>query len=130
RMLRATDAAGAAAELTPTRVVVLLCVVRNGPIRLAEIAEQEGLNPTLLSRTVAHLLDAGLVVRTADAADRRSAWVDATDAGRQLAEQIRSDRTQALRGALAGLPEDDQRALEGALPVLEQLVQRLSQERL
>jgi len=129
RLLRATDASGAAAELTPTRVVVLLNAVRNGPIRLAEIAEQEGLNPTLLSRTLAHLLDAGLVVRTADAADRRSAWIDATEAGRELAEEIRKHRTRALREALSGLADDDQGALERALPALEQLAERLAQGR-
>jgi DNA-binding MarR family transcriptional regulator len=128
RLLRATDAAGAAADLTPTRVVVLLNAVRNGPIRLAEVAEHEGLNPTLLSRTVAHLVEAGLVVRTADADDRRSAWVEPTDAGRRLAEEIRRHRTRALRGALAGLEEADQRAVERALPALEHLVEQLSKD--
>jgi len=129
RLLRATDAAGAAADLTPTRVAVLLNAVRNGPIRLAEIAEQEGLNPTLLSRTVAHLVDAGLVVRTADADDRRSAWVEPTDAGRRLAEEIRLHRTRALQQALSGLERDDQRAVERALPALEHLVDRLFKDR-
>ncbi len=126
RLLRATDAAGPAAGLTPTRVVVLLNAVRNGPIRLAELAEQEGLNPTLLSRTVASLVEAGLVVRTADAGDRRSAWVEPTDAGRALAEEIRRHRTTAaLREALSGLQEEDQRTVERALPALEHLVEQL-----
>ncbi|HEY2655047.1 MAG TPA: MarR family transcriptional regulator [Solirubrobacteraceae bacterium] len=128
RLLRATDAAGPAAELTPTRVVVLLNAVRNGPIRLAELAEQEGLNPTMLSRTVANLVEAGLVVRTADAGDRRSAWVEPTDAGRGLAEEIRRHRTKALREALSGLHQDDQLTVERALPALEHLVEQLFTE--
>jgi len=130
RLLRATDAAGPAAELTPTRVVVLLNAVRNGPIRLAELGEQEGLNPTLLSRTVAHLVEAGFVIRTADPDDRRTAWVEPTDAGRRLAEEIRRHRTRALREALAGLDRDDQRDVERALPALEQLAEQLLQGRL
>lgn len=129
RLLRATDAAGFAAELTPTRVAVLLNAVRNGPIRLADVAEQEGLNPTLLSRTIANLVEAGLVARTADAADRRSAWVEPTDAGRRLAELIRRHRTRALREAFAGLDEEEQRAVEHALPALERLVQQLADGR-
>jgi DNA-binding MarR family transcriptional regulator len=124
RLLRPTKA-GLAADLTPTRVAVLLNTVRNGPIRLAEVAEQEGLNPTLLSRTVANLADDGLVTRTADEADRRSAWLDATPAGRELAERIRAQRTQAVQIALEELSPQDRTLVEAALPALEQLAQRL-----
>jgi DNA-binding MarR family transcriptional regulator len=124
RLLRPTKA-GLAADLTPTRVAVLLNTVRNGPIRLAEVAEQEGLNPTLLSRTVANLADDGLVTRTADEADRRSAWLDATPAGRELAERIRAQRTQAVQVALEELSPQERTLVEAALPALEQLAQRL-----
>jgi DNA-binding MarR family transcriptional regulator len=124
RRLRPTKA-GLAADLTPTRVAVLLNTVRNGPIRLAEVAEQEGLNPTLLSRTVANLADDGLVTRTADEADRRSAWLDATPAGRELAERIRAQRTQAVQVALEELSPQERTLVEAALPALEQLAQRL-----
>lgn len=127
RALRPTEA-GFAADLTPTRVAVLLNTVRNGPVRLAEVAAQEGLNPTLLSRTVASLADAGLVTRTADETDRRSAWLDATLAGHELARQIRSQRTQAVEAALSQLPEPDRKLVEEALPALEQLAKRLQRE--
>jgi DNA-binding MarR family transcriptional regulator len=124
RRLRPTKA-GLAADLTPTRVAVLLNTVRNGPIRLAEVAEQEGLNPTLLSRTVANLAEAGLVTRIADETDRRSAWLDATPAGRELAERIRAQRTQAVQVALEELSPQERTLVEAALPALEQLAQRL-----
>ena len=126
RRLRPTEAV-LAANLTPTRVSVLLNTVRNGPIRLAEVAEQEGLNPTLLSRTVAHLAQDGLVTRSADQSDRRSAWLDATPAGRELAERIRAQRTQAVQVALEELSAQDRELVEAALPALEQLAQHLHQ---
>ncbi|HWD70857.1 MAG TPA: MarR family transcriptional regulator [Solirubrobacteraceae bacterium] len=126
RRLRPTEAVRAAG-LTPTRVSVLLNTVRNGPIRLAEVAEQEGLNPTLLSRTVAHLAQDGLVTRSADETDRRSAWLDATPAGRELAERIRAQRTHAVQVALAELSLADRESVEAALPALEQLAQQLQQ---
>ena len=128
RVLRPTEAS-LAANLTPTRVAVLLNTVRNGPIRLSEVAEQEGLNPTLLSRTVAHLAQDGLVARTADEADRRAAWLDATPAGRELAARIRAQRTHALQAALAELSPEDRALVEAALPALEQLAQHLHQGR-
>ena len=124
RSLRPTEAS-LAADLTPTRAAVLLNTVRNGPIRLADVAEQEGLNPTLLSRTVASLADAGLVTRTADEADRRSAWLDATPAGRELAERIRAERTHAVEVALTELSPSDRNLIETALPALEGLAQHL-----
>jgi DNA-binding MarR family transcriptional regulator len=126
RVLRPT-AAGLAADLTPTRVAVLLNTVRNGPIRLAEVAEQEGLNPTLLSRTVAKLGEDGLVVRTPDVSDRRSAWLEPTPAGRELAAKIRAQRTRAVEAALLQLSNDDRKLVEAALPALEQLAQHMHQ---
>jgi len=127
RVLRPTEAS-LAANLTPTRVAVLLNTVRNGPIRLSEVAEQEGLNPTLLSRTVANLAQDGLVTRRADEADRRSAWLDATPAGRDLAQRIRAERTRAVEAALAELPPEDRARIEAALPALEELAQHLHRE--
>lgn len=126
RLLRPTEA-GIAAELTPTRVAVLLNIVRNGPVRLAQVGEQEGLNPTLLSRAVGHLVTGGLVVRSADPEDRRSAWVEATPEGVALAERIRRQRTTAVQDALAGLEPADRRALESALPALEHLADGLAE---
>ena len=127
RMLRPTEA-GLAANLTPTRASVLLNTVRNGPVRLADLSEQEGLNPTLLSRTVAKLAQDDLVTRTPDEVDRRSAWLDATPAGRELATQIRAQRTHAVEVALEQLPAEDRAQVEAALPALEQLAQRLHQD--
>ena len=124
RLLRPTEA-GAAAELTPTRVAVLLNVVRNGPVRLAQIAREEGLNPTLLSRTLSWLAESGLIVRSADPEDRRSAWLEPTDAGREIACAIREERSRALEAALGELSADERSAIEAALPALEALNERL-----
>ena len=39
--------------------------MRRGPMRPSELAEAEALNPTLLSRVLAHLEDRGLVLARA-----------------------------------------------------------------
>ncbi|MGO9822748.1 MAG: MarR family winged helix-turn-helix transcriptional regulator [Solirubrobacteraceae bacterium] len=124
RRLRPT-AAGAAAGLTPTRISVLLTIVRNREIRLSELAEIEGLNPTMLSRVISDLVAERLVQRTSDDGDRRAAWVTPTAAGRKLAERIRRERTAALNHGLEGLSDDDRDLLERALPALEGLAERL-----
>jgi DNA-binding MarR family transcriptional regulator len=128
RRLRST-AAGSAAGLTPTRISVLLTVVRQGPIRLSVLAEAESLNPTMLSRVIADLGDAGLVARVSDDGDRRAAWAEATDKGRKLAERMRRERTDAVNEAMQGLEPADRRLLEQALPALEQLAEHLKDRR-
>jgi len=125
RLLRRTDALGTG--LTPTRVAVLLTTDRHGPLRLAEVAEREGLNPTLLSRTIAELVNDQLVTRSADPEDRRSAWVQVTDAGHALAEQVRAERTAAVQGAIDDLDAADRLLIDAALPALERLAQTLAE---
>ncbi len=108
---------------------MLLTVVREGPIRLSALAESEGLNPTMLSRVIADLVDGGLLSRTCDDGDRRAAWARATPAGEQLAQRMRRERTDALSGALDALPRADRRRLEQALPALEALAEALREGR-
>lgn len=127
RLFRPVDAS-LATDLTPTRTAVLLNTVRNGRARLADVAEQEGLNPTLLSRTLATLAEDGLVERFSDPDDRRVAWVSPTPAGRRLAQRIRAQRTAALHDALAGLSDAERHRIEAALPALERLVEHFSQD--
>lgn len=128
RRLRPT-ASAAAAGLTPSSSSVLLTIVRNGEIRLSELAEAESLNPTMLSRVISDLGDGGLVARVNDDRDRRAAWVKPTTAGRKLAERMRRERTAALNRALEGLAEEDRRHIERALPALEGLAEHLQDRR-
>lgn len=128
RRLR-TTAAGSAAGLTPTKISVLLTVVRENSIRISALAESESLNPTMLSRVIADLSEAGLVARTSDDGDRRAAWVQATEDGQRLAQRMRRERTDALNEALEGLAPADRRVLEKALPALEHLAEQLKDRR-
>ena len=124
RRLRPTPTARAAG-LTPTRISVLLTVVREGQIRLSDLAELEGINPTQLSRAVAHLVETGLVERSADEGDRRAAWLRPTAAGRKLTERIRRERTDALNVGLQELDPPERERIVAALTALEHLADQL-----
>ena len=125
RRLRVTDAS-TAAGLTPARVSALLNVDRHGPLRLGELAANEGLNPTMLSRMVGDLVEMGLLERTPDPTDRRAAWVGTTAEGRALAQAMRRERTAAVEVALGKLADADRRRIETALPALERLLEALA----
>jgi DNA-binding MarR family transcriptional regulator len=128
RRLRPTEA-GAAAGLTPTRIAVLTTVWRKGPLRLSELASDEGLNPTMLSRVISDLVEAGLLERVSDERDRRSAWVNSTPAGSRLAQRMRRERTDALNLALEALSDAERRTVERAIDVLEALAAQLKERR-
>jgi len=118
RQLRSTQAG---AGLTPTQISVLFSVARRGPLRVSDLAEIEGLNPTMLSRVIGALTDDGLLRRAADPTDRRAALVDATPAGRRLREKIHRERSAALGARLEALSPAERDRLAAALPALEAL---------
>jgi DNA-binding MarR family transcriptional regulator len=122
RRLRPTVAGSG---LTPSQTTVLFAVVRLGRVGLSGLAEAESLNPTMLSRVSAQLSDAGLIRRSPDPEDRRSAFLEATAAGRRLRERIHRERTQALSTHVEELDDAQRDALWRALPVLEELAERL-----
>jgi DNA-binding MarR family transcriptional regulator len=122
RRLRVTRAG---ADLTPSKYEVLATVVRQGPLRQSDVATIEGLNPTMLSRIVGNLDDAGLLTRLADSADGRVVHVAATKLGRDLVARIRNERSDALSLALTGLTDTEYQTLLAALPVLESLAENL-----
>jgi DNA-binding MarR family transcriptional regulator len=115
----------AGAGLTPSQTSVLFTIVRIGPLRLSELAEIESLNPTMLSRITGQLVDSELIRRSADPGDRRAAFVEATASGRRLRERIHRERTLALSAHVEELDKEQREALWAALPVLEELAQRL-----
>jgi DNA-binding MarR family transcriptional regulator len=122
RRLRPTVAGSG---LTPSQTSVLFTIVRLGPLRLSEVAEIESLHPTMLSRITTQLCDSGLIKRSADPKNRRSAVVQATAAGRRTRERIHRERTQALAAHIEELDERQRQTLWEALPALEELAKRL-----
>ena len=122
RTLRLTHVDG---NLSPSQREVLFTITRRGPMRFSELAANEGLNPTMLSRIVSHLETAKLVERSSDQADARVVHLESTDAGRTLVQEMRSERTDALLFALERMPNDQREELIGALPALESLVETL-----
>jgi DNA-binding MarR family transcriptional regulator len=128
RRLRPTRA-GSQAGLTPTRISLLHTIDRLGPLRLSDLAAEEGINPTMLSRIVADLGEGGLIDRLQDPQDKRAALVTTTREGRKLIERMRRERTDVLSVALSALNEQERKALYKALPALERLAHNLKEGR-
>jgi DNA-binding MarR family transcriptional regulator len=125
RLARRLRETRAGSGLTPTQISVLFTLVRDGPLPLTELAERESLNPTMLSRLLGGLCEAGLALRSADTGDRRVAVASATASGRRLRERIQRERSEALAAHLAALAPAERQAILDAIPALEALAERL-----
>ena len=121
RRLRTTVAP---AGLTPSQISVLFTVVRRGPRGLADLAEVEAMNPTMVSRITTQLCELGLIRRELRSDDRRAATVVATATGRRLRRRVHVERARALSEYVQELDEAQRAVLLDAIPVLEILAER------
>jgi DNA-binding MarR family transcriptional regulator len=124
-LARRLNAASVGEGLTPAQASVLGIVAHRGPLGLAELTELEGLNPTMLSRVIGKLDTFGLIQRLRDPHDFRAARVEATPDGQQAWQRISAQRAKIISQCVAGLPAEQEVALAGALPALENLAERL-----
>lgn len=125
RLARQLNATSTGEGLTPSQASVLGLVTVRGPLGLTELAELEGLNPTMLSRVVGRLGELGLISRVQDPADLRAAKVEVTPAGAEVSERVRAQRTEIVARCLERLPSATARTLLDALPALEALAEEL-----
>src|SRR3954471_103707 len=83
RLRREDDASG----LPAPQLSALSVIVFGGPITLGALAAAEQVRPPTITRVVAALEDAALVVREVDEADRRIVRVSATPKGSRLLQE-------------------------------------------
>jgi DNA-binding MarR family transcriptional regulator len=125
RLARQLNASSTAEGLTPSQASVLGLVVFRGPLSLSELADLEGLNPTMLSRVVGRLQELELIRRIPDPADLRSASVTSTEAGQEVDRRVKAQRASVVSECVDQLPAQEQEALSAALPALEALAEAL-----
>lgn len=117
RLRQESDVVG----LTVSQLAALGSIQRNGTITLGELAAVERVRPPTMTRIVAALEDAGLVVRESDTRDRRIARVRTTPAGDVLLADIRTRRDVFLAEQLCALPDASAAELERMVGMLEQI---------
>lgn len=83
-----------------------------------ELAEREKISPPSMTRTVAALVDAGLLERRDNPEDRRQVVVSLTPAGRERLDAGRAHRDAWMASRMAELDADEIAILAAAAPVL------------
>jgi DNA-binding MarR family transcriptional regulator len=109
--------------LSPSLTAALVTVERHGPLTPSELAARERVQRPTITRVVYRLEELGLVTRAADPADRRSALITITPAGRELLAAARTRKDAFLSERLEALGPQDRATLERAAALLEGMLE-------
>jgi DNA-binding MarR family transcriptional regulator len=110
--------------VTPTRLTALATLEKHGPLRPGELADRMSISAASMSRLTEVLLNGGWADRKPDSADRRAFLLSLSAHGAATLDELRRESTGQLADALRALPEEQQRALTQALPVLTAIADR------
>lgn len=99
-----------------------------GPLRASDLVARLGLDKSTVSRQVAHLVDLGLVARTADPADGRAQVLTPSAEGATRLNRIRAVRRERWQSDLSDWPTEDVAALAGLLGRLNRMGERREEE--
>ena len=112
----------AGADLSPSMNAALATIERHGPLTPSELAERERVQRPTVTRVLARLEEAGLVVRAADPQDRRCSLVSISDDGRALLGTMRERKDAFLARRIDALEPADREALDRAAAILERML--------
>jgi DNA-binding MarR family transcriptional regulator len=103
------------ADVPPAQMRALLTIEQAGSLNLSRLADALGAKLSPASRLVDRMQAAGLLTRDRSAASRREIVLVPTEAGRQLAEWVRSRRRTAIREVMQTMSPDGRAALAAGL---------------
>lgn len=75
-------------SLTPPKYLLLYLIYKNQKITASELGRQIGLSSGSITTAVNKLVDNHLISRKRDSRDRRVTWLELTDEGKRLIEEI------------------------------------------
>ncbi len=111
----------AGTDLSPSLTSALATIDRHGPLTPSELAARERVQRPTATRMLARLEETGLVVRTPDPQDRRSALLAITAEGHALMEAMRNRKTAFLVPRLEALSAHERDVLAEAADILDRV---------
>ena len=114
----------AGTELSPSQTAALATIERHGPLTPSELAEIERVKRPTATRILRGLEEEGLVARTPDPKDGRSALISLSAEGRERLRRLRQRKNAYLARRMRDLDPDEVGTLEHAAAILERLLER------
>lgn len=109
------------------QVELLQVLAERSPARIGDLAARQRLATSTVSGLVSQMINAGLVARAVDPADRRASVVSLTEAGEQQLAAWTRAHEQRLDEALETLGIADRDVVRAALPALFRLAEDLEE---
>lgn len=107
--------------LSVAQLEFLSCLAENPAARPGQLARLLRLAPSSVATLVNTMVRADLVVRAGGVADRRTAVLDLTPAGKGVVQEWQELNAQILAAALTALSGASRRSLNSSLPALREL---------
>lgn len=111
-------------DLSDAQLAVLGQVMANGPLTPSELADREHVRPPSMTKTIQHLLEAGLIERKAHPDDGRQVLIEPSTRGRDHILATRRRRDEWLQRRLAALTREERATLSAA----EEILRRISSQ--
>ncbi|TPG07800.1 MarR family winged helix-turn-helix transcriptional regulator [Curtobacterium flaccumfaciens] len=124
RLSRTLRAQKADSSVTDAQFSALARLHRDGAMTLADLSRQDGVTPPSMTKTIAVLVDRGLVSKDGHGDDRRKVLLGATPAGAAFVEETRRRRDGWLTPRLAALTTDERTTLADATEIMRRLAQQ------
>jgi DNA-binding MarR family transcriptional regulator len=120
KKLRKESATGQQLSLTERTTLGLLNI---GGMLPSELAAAEKITNQSMSQILGHLLQLGLINRTASETDKRKVIISLTEAGHEMIKQVKNEKNEWLSAALgATCTDEEQEILRRALGPLGRII--------
>ena len=106
--------------MTMPQYRVLVVLEGAGSLRMSDLAENVGVHPSTLSRTVDKLVTAGWIDRAASEDSRREVHVSLSAKGKRLVRKVTTERRAAIADVLAGMAPEDRAAVRKGMELFAQ----------
>jgi DNA-binding MarR family transcriptional regulator len=107
-------------QITAPQMFMLYFIERNGPCKLAQLAEKLEVKPSAITVMIDRLEKSGYVNRIHDTVDRRSVLVAATSLGKEVLDKTIQERNEIVNHYLSRLAPDEIRLVT---ELLEKIVE-------
>ena len=114
----------ASGQLSHGLLSALATISKQGPLRLAELAQLESVSAPSTTRLVAELESKGLVSREPDPADGRAVLLSITPAGETAVAAARAARAEMVAELFEVLDTGEISAIAAAVPALERAIEK------
>ena len=114
----------AGSELRPSSASALVTIELHGPLTPSELAEIERVKRPTATRILRGLEEQGLIARTPDPKDGRSALISLSTEGRERLRRLRQRKNAYLARRMRELDRDEVETLEKSAAILERLLER------